>query len=165
KKASSFYRFTAVFCCLILPSLILLSAARIQFIGFATGLFLLFLWVALRKRKWKRTGMGFLILLGSFTTLLFSLPQSRQRLMDTYHEFRALKGLEEVKQTNHRVFLWKYGTEVILENLWSGTGTGAADDALYEKLKYSRATFCYEHTHYYRYYKRYNYHTYYMLHF
>src|SRR5690606_23387907 len=50
KKASSFYRFTAVFCCLILPSLILLSAARIQFIGFATGLFLLFLWVALRKR-------------------------------------------------------------------------------------------------------------------
>ena len=38
-------------------------------------------------------------------------------------------------------YLWKYGIKVIKENFWLGTGTGAANDALYEYLRKEKAQF------------------------
>jgi O-antigen ligase len=68
------------------------------------------------------------------------------------------------KQTNHRVYLWRYGSEVISDHFWLGTGTGAADDALYEELKQCTAQFWNGERTYLLSEKKYNYHNEYLQH-
>jgi O-antigen ligase len=73
--------------------------------------------------------------------IVVSLPGPRNRLIDLRNELRSIEGKVDGKQTNHRVFLWRYGSEVIGEHFWIGTGNGAEDLALHEKLKQCEAPF------------------------
>lgn len=75
------------------------------------------------------------------TAIFLLLPGTQRRIVETYHEIRSFNSMVERKQTNHRVFLWRYGTEVISENWILGTGTGGANKALHEKLLDCEAVF------------------------
>ena len=79
-------------------------------------------------------GIGFLALISA---IVFITPSSRKRIIETYQEWSVFKGTNKQKQTNHRVFIWADGWQVIKEHFWLGTGTGASNDYLYERIKTS----------------------------
>lgn len=126
---------------ILLVSALFLCSIRIQFIAFIMVLILFFI----RQFRGKMANYKIaLSLLGSILLLgiiAFLIPESKRRITETLDEYSAYRGREELKQMNHRVFLWKYGTQVISENLWLGTGTGDANNALYEYLKEEKAKF------------------------
>jgi O-antigen ligase len=95
----------------------------------------------------------------------FLFPSSRTRIIETIDEVRSINTMVNNKQTNHRVYLWRYGAEVIQENFWLGTGTGAADDALNEKLENCEAPFWNGQRTYTLSEKNYNYHNAFIQHF
>lgn len=118
-----------------------LCSIRIQFIAFILVLILFFIRQFRGKMANYKIALGILgsILLLSITALV--IPESKRRITETLDEYSAFRGREELKQMNHRVFLWKYGSQVISGNLWLGTGTGEANNALYEYLKTEKAKF------------------------
>lgn len=74
-------------------------------------------------------------------TLVAVLPGPRGRLVDLRNELRSVEQKVDGKQTNHRVFLWKYGVELALEKPWKGHGNGQTEDLLNEQLQECEATF------------------------
>jgi O-antigen ligase len=73
--------------------------------------------------------------------LVVALPGPRGRLVDLRNEVRSMDRKVDGKQTNHRIFIWKYGVEIGQEQPWVGSGNGATEDLLHEKLKTCTATF------------------------
>ena len=149
----------------VFMTLIVLASVRIQFI--ALPLALLASMFALRNFSRQRKKLlplagGFLVLL---VAIAFVFPSSRQRIVETADELRSMKKMVNNKQTNHRVFIWQYGWEVCQENFWFGTGTGAADAALQEKLKDCDADFWNGHRTYKLSEGTYNYHNAFLQHF
>jgi O-antigen ligase len=146
----------------ILLMLMLLTSVRIQFIAFPLA-FITYLMMATKKRhaitKWAATGLVLLFVAA------FVFPSSRTRIMETVDEIRSVKHMVNNKQTNHRIFLWRYGAEVIEENFWMGAGTGAADVFLNEKLEDCNAPFWNGHRTYTLREKNYNYHNAFLQHF
>ncbi len=125
----------------MLVVLIAVTSVRIQFLALPAAV-LVFLFLqkvdaARKKRFITFAAIGLLVVIG----LAILMPSSRNRMLETADELRSVNGMVANKQTNHRVFLWHYGSEVIAENFWIGTGTGAADFALAEKLKECDAQF------------------------
>ncbi len=126
---------------LLLISALYLCSIRIQFIAFILVLVLFFI------RQFRGKMPNYKIALSLFGSILlisliaFLIPESKRRITETLDEYSAFRGREELKQMNHRVFLWKYGSQVISENFWLGTGTGEANNALYEYLKNEKAKF------------------------
>ena len=90
--------------------------------------------------------------------LVAVLPGPRRRLIDLRNEMRSIEGLVDGKQTNHRIFLWSYGAEIIAENWLWGTGNGDEDLELHEKLKTCDAAFYRGKERYYLYDDIYDYH-------
>lgn len=139
-----------------------LLSVRIQFIAMP----LAFIPVLIAAVRMKSIGKKGWIIGGSVAavvvTILFLLPGSQRRIMETYHELRSINKVVDKKQTNHRVYLWRYGTDVIAENPIWGTGTGGANKALHEKLLDCDAKFWDGTTHYYLYEKEYNVHNVFM---
>lgn len=118
-----------------------LLSVRIQWIAFPLSL-LPILIVAMRFGKMSKRNTWYLGIGLFFAAVAFALlPGTQRRLVETYHEIRSFDRMVEKKQTNHRVYLWKYGTEVIGEHMWTGTGTGGANKALHEKLQDCEAKF------------------------
>lgn len=111
-----------------------LLSVRIQFIAMPIAL-IPFLSLAVKGRRLGRKALfkGGVVILG-FLIAIAILPGTQRRVIETYHEIRSFNEVVDKKQTNHRVYLWKYGAEVIGENWLLGTGTGAANKALHEKL-------------------------------
>lgn len=146
----------------ILVLLLILSSVRIQFLAFPAAM-LTYLMYANKQRKgiakWAIAGMVVLL------AAAFLFPSSRARIMETVDEVKSINAMVNNKQTNHRVFIWRYGTEVIQENFWLGTGTGAADDALNKKLETCEAEFWNGHRTYTLSEKNYNYHNAFLQHF
>lgn len=144
---------------------IMFSAARIQLLVLATSSFIFLGWIFARKGQWGKM----LVFQMLFTLVLVAaallIPGTKQRVVDTYHEWQAYQGESEIYQTNHRVFIWKDALKVIGENLWTGTGTGAANDALHDKLKDEDAQFWIGYTPYTLGDKVYNYHNSFLQHF
>lgn len=66
---------------------------------------------------------------------LYIVPKTRERIIETYDEWKEWKYGEGKKDTNVRVFIWKYGLEVFQENLLFGTGPGDADADLHVKFE------------------------------
>ena len=128
---------------LVLITSLFFCAARIQLIIFGISIFIYFFC------KFKHFGffkvLLFQLLTGAFLiTLFFYIPFTHRRFIDSYHELKSYEGKDPEfakYQTNHRVYLWKYGIEVIKDHLPLGTGTGSENDHLYEKLKNEDAFF------------------------
>lgn len=90
--------------------------------------------------------------------VLVALPGPRNRIIDLRNELRSIDGKVDGKQTNHRVFIWSYGAEVVRDHALLGTGNGAEDWALHEKLKGCEAPFYKGQQAYYLYDEVYDYH-------
>jgi hypothetical protein len=74
--------------------------------------------------------------------LVLILPGPSRRVEDLKNELRSVDGMVEGKQTNHRIFLWNYGTEIIIKEPWLGVGNGPwRGCALHEKLLTCEAKF------------------------
>ena len=117
--------------------------------------------VRLRKRILTFAFSGIaLLFLG---VMLF--PSSRERLAESVDELRSINKMVNNKQTNHRVFIWRYGWQVANENLLLGTGTGAGDDALNIALEDCKAEFWNGKRTYHLSENRYNYHNAFLQHF
>ncbi|WP_421751980.1 O-antigen ligase family protein [Croceimicrobium sp.] len=113
----------------------------------------------IKAKKGKKVAFAaFALFTVFFSLLLFLIPGSRSRLLDTYNELRSFEQMVENKQTNPRKFLWHEGLEVISENFWMGVGTGSENTALNEKLEKVDAIF-WDGQHTYQLYEmRFNYH-------
>ncbi|KAB2814031.1 O-antigen ligase family protein [Phaeocystidibacter luteus] len=135
-----------------------LLSVRIQLIALPLALLPVIysgLRTGLLTKKMKRIG-GLSIV--ALVVAFISLPGTQRRIVETYHEIRSFNRVVEKKQTNHRVYLWKYGTDVISENWLIGTGTGGANEALHIKLQDCQAKFWDGEKVYYLYDKKYNVH-------
>ncbi len=148
-----------------LLALLALLSVRIQLIALPIAALSFFVFYRGDKKLKKQ-----LALIASFTivciiTLAVLIPSTRTRIVETVDEIKSMNGMVNSKQTNHRVFLWKYGAQVISENFWFGTGTGAADAELNKKLKTCTAEFWNGHEVYHLDDGSYNYHNTYLQHF
>ena len=90
------------------------------------------------KKKASLWAAGIII---SMVTLMAVLPETSRRLTDLKNEWRSMDGMVDGKQTNHRVYLWKYGWNVANESPIIGVGNGAGDELLHEALQSSDAVF------------------------
>lgn len=141
-----------------------LLAVRIQMIALPFTLAITTLVMIKDRFSSGKLMIGFLGGVLLFFSVLWLIPGSNRRIVETLDELKSVKGMVDNKQTNHRVFIWKYGSEVISENFWLGTGTGAADDALHEKLLDCKAPFYHGQVAYYLYEKKYNFHNVFLQH-
>jgi O-antigen ligase len=90
------------------------------------------------KKKASLWAAGIII---SMVTLMAVLPGTSRRLTDLKNEWRSIDGMVDGKQTNHRVYLWKYGWNVAHESPIIGVGNGAGDELLHEALQSCDAVF------------------------
>lgn len=139
-------------------------SVRIQLIAMPVALiFYLIFYDAPSSSKQKIARIGILTVI-LFGVLALAMPSTRSRIEETFDELRSFNKMVDLKQTNHRVFLWKYGAQVVAEKPILGTGTGAADDALNEKLKDCDAVFWNGHSNYFLHDNRYNFHNAFLQH-
>lgn len=125
---------------LMLVMIVLLSV-RIQFVVFIAVNILV---VIITRRHWQGSSFVWRIIVFPVLILMVGtalVPGPRQRLTDSINELVSFKEMVNNKQTNPRKFLWRDGMKVIEEKFWLGTGTGAEDAALHEKLKEEKAVF------------------------
>ena len=125
---------------ILLFSLILLSS-RAFILAFIVVFILSFL-------KWFKTAKASLFMwakLLSFAALfLFTLvliPSTNLRLNDTVVELQKMFGYDTPKQTNPRVFIWRYGADLIAKNPIFGFGVGDAKGELSAALESCDAMF------------------------
>ena len=90
------------------------------------------------KKKASLWAAGIII---TMVTLMAVLPGTSRRLTDLKNEWRSIDGMVDGKQTNHRVYLWKYGWNVANESPIIGVGNGAGDELLHEALQSCDAVF------------------------
>lgn len=120
--------------------LVLLSV-RIQLIALPIALFVLFFASdveRIQKVKHVKTG---LVAVSLFAIAVVLFPDSRRRVIETAHEIRSFKEVVNDKQTNHRVYIWREGIEVIKEAPLLGKGTGSEDQNLAARLNKIEAKF------------------------
>jgi O-antigen ligase len=152
----------AAVCSLVLLTLLLLTSVRIQFLALPLAVVAYLLFSSKQRSgivKW--VPLAIILLLAA----AFIFPSSRKRINETVDEMRSINTMVNNKQTNHRVFIWRYGAEVVGENFWIGTGTGGADEALNKKLKTCDAKFWNGKRTYTLSEKNYNYHNAFLQHF
>jgi O-antigen ligase len=132
-----FTRFIDVFLAVFFVVGLIFLSVRMQYLTFLV-VNLLVVWRYSKEKRGMLFAWGAMILtLAIFSLAIYSYEGSRRRIVDAIHEAISLNGKVDDKQTNHRKFLWQYGSEVVLENPVLGTGTGAGDDALNEALQQS----------------------------
>ena len=115
-----------------------LLSVRIQFLALPFSLLTVTL---LHFRKRGRALMGLASVLAILLVGIMILPGPQRRIKETFDEFASINGMVNNKQTNHRVFIWRYGAEIISENPLLGVGTGGAEIHLREKFKDCKAKF------------------------
>ncbi len=120
--------------------LVMLSV-RIQLIALPTVLFVLFFASdvgKVQKVKFAKIGFASVVL---FAIAIAVFPDSRRRVIETAHEIRSFEKVVDNKQTNHRVYIWREGVEVIKEEPVLGKGTGSEDQNLALRLEKIDAKF------------------------
>ena len=149
---------------IFLAVVIVLISARAQILAFACTFSVFILFYFHKKGRLLRGSIvlgGFLLL---FVATILLVPSSKRRVRETMDELISIEKKINNKQTNHRVFLWKYGLGVVKENFWIGSGTGSANDLLGLKLKTCKAKFWNGRRTYTLGEKTYNYHNEYLQH-
>ena len=81
--------------------------------------------------------VAFSLLLGT----LFVIPKTRSRIADTFVELQKLVGEGDHRQTNPRVYLWDYASDLIAQKPLIGYGIGDATKELNLALKDCDALF------------------------
>ena len=76
-----------------------------------------------------------------FIFFLVFLPSTNLRLNDTVVELQKMFGYDTPKQTNPRVFIWRYGADLIVKNPIFGFGVGDAKGELDAALESCDAMF------------------------
>ena len=125
---------------ILLFSLILLSS-RAFILAFILVFILSFL-------KWFRTAKvsrlmwtKILSIAALFILSLVFIPSINLRLNDTVVELQKMFGYDTPKQTNPRVFIWRYGADLISKNAIFGFGVGDAKGELSVALESCDAMF------------------------
>ncbi len=133
KPMASHRLLTVLILIALFVTLVFLSV-RIQYLVFVViNILILF---SLKSRYSLRTRLLWTITVAvALAALAFTLPHSRKRVLDTVNEVNSFGGMVNDKQTNPRKFLWREGWNVVNDNFWVGTGTGAADQALQKELE------------------------------
>ncbi len=152
-----------VFAIAVLTISLMVCAARLQLLLLLLGVSILLFYHYRRKLPMGRMLGLQLSFIAGLALLAMLIPTSQKRIIEAYREVRAFSDSDSPYQTNHRVYIWKHGLKVVAENFWLGSGTGAANDLLYEKLKHEEARFWESYTSYYtlaR--KKYNFHNAYL---
>ena len=125
---------------ILLFSLILLSS-RALILAFIVVFILSFL----KWFKTAKTSRFMLAKLLSFAALfiftLLLIPSTNLRLNDTVVELQKMFGYDTPKQTNPRVFIWRYGADLIAKNPTFGFGVGDAKGELSMALESCDAMF------------------------
>lgn len=125
---------------ILLFSLILLSS-RAFILAFIVVFILSFL-------KWFKTAKAsrfiwakLLSIAALFIFTLVLIPSTNLRLNDTVVELQKMFGYDTPKQTNPRVFIWRYGADLIAKNPIFGFGVGDAKGELSAALESCDAMF------------------------
>lgn len=158
------YRNLLIFELALFVVFIALLSARAQWLAFALTFGAVALFFFKQRGQLKRGLLYLVAIFAVLFALVLTMPQSRKRFFETVDELKSVKGVVNKKQTNHRVFIWSYGSEVVQENWLIGTGTGCGVDALHEKLLTCDAVFWRAHTPYKLSEFRYNYHNAFLQH-
>ena len=125
---------------ILLFSLILLSSR-----AFILAFIVVFILSFLKWFKTAKTSRFMLAKLLSFAALfiftLLLIPSTNLRLNDTVVELQKMFGYDTPKQTNPRVFIWRYGADLIAKNPIFGFGVGDAKGELSVALESCEAMF------------------------
>lgn len=125
---------------ILLFSLILLSSR-----AFILAFIVVFILSFLKWFKTAKTSRFMLAKLLSFAALfiftLLLIPSTNLRLNDTVVELQKMFGYDTPKQTNPRVFIWRYGADLIAKNPIFGFGVGDAKGELSVALESCDAMF------------------------
>ena len=78
------------------------------------------------SRYWLRITLVGCLFIGT----LYFIPNTRSRIQDSFVELNKFLGAEDHRQTNPRVYIWKYATELIAESPVMGYGVGDAKHEL-----------------------------------
>lgn len=135
------YKAVKVFLLIYFSLFLVLLSVRIQLIALPIALFVLYFASDVEHvQKVKFAKIGFLaFVLFAFAVAVF--PDSRRRAIETAHEIRSFEKVVDDKQTNHRVYIWREGIDVIIEDPILGKGTGSEDQNLALKLDKIEAKF------------------------
>jgi O-antigen ligase len=121
---------------------IILLSSRIHLLTILLLMVLRFVEIYRHKPLWRkqiiRLGIICLVLINTFVLVL---PGPSKRVWDLVNEVKSMNGMVEGKQTNHRIFLWQYGIEIIKDAPVIGVGNGYGNDVLEEKLSTLNAKF------------------------
>jgi O-antigen ligase len=113
----------------LVVNLILLSS-RIHLLALVI-VFIIALVKYLSKRQMTSRYWLRITLVGSlFIGTLYLIPNTRSRIQDSVVELNKLLGAEDHRQTNPRVYIWKYAAEIIAEAPVMGYGVGDAKHKL-----------------------------------
>ena len=123
---------------LVLGALLSLMAVRIQWIALPLAVLTYGLF-AVKRVRWIHAGYAALILALAVGTIA-AVPQTKQRLADTWNELRSIQGQVDGRQTNPRVFLWSQGWEIVKDHPF-GVGTGNENDTLAARMQKVDAVF------------------------
>jgi O-antigen ligase len=118
--------------------LLAFMAVRIQWLALPLAV-MVYAWAAqqgLKNAPWRWMALG----LAAMGIVVFAIPQTRERVVNTAHEIRSLNGPVDDKQTNPRVFLWREGVKLIGDNPF-GVGVGAENKALTDQMAQIDARF------------------------
>lgn len=122
---------------ILLFSLILLSS-RIYLLAFFIVLIgCYFLWA----NKLKLPLFKLLIPLTAIISVVLIIPNTRSRVTDTFVEINKLFDQKDHRQTNPRVYIWKYAVDLIGNKPLLGYGVGDAKDELGKALQNCDALF------------------------
>lgn len=121
-------------------SLILLSSRAYLFAFIFVFIVSYILWLS-KNRRSITSILKLIILLAAIISIVLIIPNTRSRIIDTYAEINKLFDKDEHRQTNPRVYIWKYAAELIVDKPLLGYGVGDAKDELTNSLKNCEALF------------------------
>lgn len=98
------------------------------------------IWIRKRSVS-KRSILKLLLPLGFLISLALIIPNTRARIVDTYAEINKLVDHDDHRQTNPRVYIWKYAGKLIKEKMLLGYGIGDAKLELNKALEKCDALF------------------------
>ena len=125
---------------ILLFSLILLSS-RAFILAFIVVFILTFLKLFKIAKLSRLMWTKILSIVALFIFFLVFIPSTNLRLNDTVVELQKMFGYDTPKQTNPRVYIWRYGADLIVKNPIFGFGLGDAKGELGAALESCDAMF------------------------
>jgi len=119
----------------ILSFSLILLASRAYLFAFIFVLIVSYLLWLSKNKSSVGSILKLFIPIAAIISIVLIIPNTRSRIIDTYAEINNLFDKNEHRQTNPRVYIWKYATELIVDKPVLGYGVGDAKDKLTNSLK------------------------------